>query len=71
MTITQPIGTLAEARESTLATITRAEAGAIAGVDPRTITAGIKDGTIPAIKLGRRVLIPREKFLKLFAVEDE
>ncbi|KUF06775.1 helix-turn-helix domain-containing protein [Leucobacter sp. G161] len=71
MTSPKPIGTLAEARESTLAAITRAEAGAIAGVDPRTITAGIKDGTIPAIKLGRRVLIPREKFIKLFEVEDD
>lgn len=66
-----PIGSLAEARASLAATITRIEAGAIAGVDPRTITAGIKDGTIPAIKLGRRVVIPREKFLKLFEVNDD
>lgn len=63
------VGTLEEARASTAATITRVEAGAIAGVDPRTISTGIKDGTIPSIRIGRRVLIPREKFLALFEVE--
>ena len=39
------------------------------GVDPRTVTAGIENGTIPSVKLGRRVLIPREKFLKIFDPE--
>lgn len=46
--------------------LSRTEAAAALGVDPRTITAGIANGTIPAVKLGRRVVIPREKFLKLF-----
>ena len=71
MSSMQLVGSLAEARASNAATLTRIEAGAIAGVDPRTITAGIKDGTIPAIRLGRRVVIPREKFLKLFEVGDD
>lgn len=35
-------------------------------MDPRTITASIEDGTIPIVKLGRRVVIPREAFLRLF-----
>ena len=47
--------------------ITRQEAAQALGVDPRTITVGIEDGTIPSVKLGRRVVIPREKFLTLFA----
>ena len=47
--------------------ITRKEAAEALGVDPRTITASINDGTIPSVKLGRRVVIPREKFLALFA----
>ena len=47
--------------------ITRQEAAQALGVDPRTITVGIEDGTIPSVKLGRRVVIPREKFLSLFA----
>jgi excisionase family DNA binding protein len=50
--------------------ITRTDAAAALGVDPRTVTAGIENGTIPSVKLGRRVLIPREKFLKIFAPDD-
>lgn len=53
-------------RESRSLVITRAEAAAALGVDPRTVTAGIENGSIPSVKLGRRVVIPREKFLRLF-----
>ena len=56
---------------STSLTITKKEAAAALGVDPRTLTSGIEAGNIPAIKLGRRVVIPREKFLKLFEVTDD
>ena len=44
--------------------ITRTDAAAALGVDPRTVTAGIENGTIPSVKLGRRALIPREKSLQ-------
>ena len=47
--------------------ITRKETTEALGVDPRTITTSINDGTIPHVKLGRRIVIPREKFLALFA----
>lgn len=50
--------------------ITRTEAAAALGVDPRTVTTGIENGTIPAVKLGKRTVIPREKFLKLFDPDD-
>lgn len=50
--------------------ITRQEAADALGVDPRTITASINDGTIPSVKLGRRVVIPREKFLAIFAENE-
>ena len=53
-------------RESRSLVITRAEAAAALGVDPRTVTAGIENGSIPSVKLGRRVVIPREKFLRMF-----
>lgn len=53
-------------RESRSMIITRTEAALALGVDPRTVTAGIGNGTIPAVKLGRRVVIPREKFLRFF-----
>jgi excisionase family DNA binding protein len=58
--------TVAMLRESRSLVITRAEAAAALGVDPRTVTAGIENGSIPSVKLGRRVVIPREKFLRLF-----
>lgn len=57
-------------RESRSLVISRTEAAAALGVDPRTVTAGIENGTIPSVKLGRRVVIPREKFLKLFDPEN-
>jgi excisionase family DNA binding protein len=53
-------------RESRSLVITRAEAAAALGVDPRTVTAGVENGSIPSVKLGRRVVIPREKFLRIF-----
>ena len=47
--------------------IPRKEAAEALGVDPRTITTSINEGTIPHVKLGRRIVIPREKLLALFA----
>ncbi len=57
-------------RSSPSLVISRTEAAAALGVDPRTVTAGIENGTIPAVKLGRRLVIPREKFLKIFDPDD-
>lgn len=54
-------------RASNCAIVTRVEAGELFGCDPRTITQGIKDGTIPSIRLGRRVVIPREPLLALLS----
>lgn len=50
--------------------VTRQEAAEALGVDPRTIMVGI-EGTIPSVKIGRRIVIPREKFLALFADSPE
>lgn len=60
-----------EIRRSTSPTTTIKAAAAALGCDPRTVSAGIAAGTIPAIKLGRRQVILREKFLKLFEVADD
>ncbi|WP_416444685.1 helix-turn-helix domain-containing protein [Leucobacter sp. HNU] len=62
---------IADLRASTALTITRAQAAAYLGVDPRTVTTGIEEGNIPAVRLGRRIVIPRERFLKLFEVESD
>lgn len=57
---------LEELRNSNALTISRAQAAAVLHVDPRTVSVGIADGTIPGLRLGRKILIPREKFLALF-----
>ncbi|MBB2957295.1 helix-turn-helix domain-containing protein [Pseudoclavibacter helvolus] len=59
--------TLAKARDSSDAVLSRREVAEILGVDPRTVTAGIDAGEIPVIRVGRRVLIPKDRFLALFA----
>ena len=66
-TATVTIDTL---RESRSVVITRKDAAEALGVDPRTITVGINDGTIPSVKLGRRVVIPRERFLRIFDADE-
>lgn len=58
--------TIDQLRESRSVVITRTEVVAALGVDPRTVTLAIESGSIPSVKLGRRVVIPREKFLRLF-----
>lgn len=60
--------TIEDLRASKSATISRKEVADALGIDPRTVTTGIAEGTIPSLKIGRRVLIPREKFLALFDV---
>ncbi|RIX26469.1 helix-turn-helix domain-containing protein [Amnibacterium setariae] len=60
---------LDELRRSKAATITRADAAELLDCDPRTITAGIAAGTIPAIHIGRRVVIPREPLLALLTAQ--
>jgi len=62
--------TLDDLRASRSAVVTRAEAAAALGADPRTIAASNENGAIPSVRLGRRVVIPREKFLRLFDADD-
>lgn len=57
--------TLAEVRRSERAALTRAEVASLFGVDPRTVTRAIAQGELPCVKLGNRVLIPRERLLAL------
>lgn len=62
---TGPVTDLPTLRASTRATITRAEAAEVVGVDVRTITRAVEAGELPALRLGRRVLIPREPLLQM------
>ena len=67
-TIAAPITTWAEARTTDREVLNRAEVAVLLTVDARTVDRAIEDGTIPAIRLGRRVLIPRRPFLAAFGI---
>jgi len=52
------------------AVISRADAAALLKCDPRTVSRGIADGTIPSVPLGRRKLIPLKPFLRLLGLYE-
>ena len=48
--------------------MTVAQAAAVFGVDVRTVARAIENGELPALRLGRRVLIPRLPLLAALGV---
>lgn len=58
---------LADVRKSTAAALTLTEVAAVLDLDRRTVARAVEAGDIPAVKFGRRVLIPREPFLEMFS----
>ena len=59
---------LEELRISRAAVVTVAQAAAVFGVDVRTVTRAFENGELPALRLGRRVLIPRLPLLAALGV---
>ncbi|WP_448639707.1 helix-turn-helix domain-containing protein [Geodermatophilus sp. URMC 63] len=59
---------LDELRISRAAVVTVAQAASVFGVDVRTVARAIKNGELPAVRLGRRVLIPRLPLLAVLGV---
>jgi excisionase family DNA binding protein len=59
---------LEDLRTSRSAVVTVAQAASVFGVDVRTVTRAIGNGELPAIRLGRRVLIPRLPLLAVLGV---
>lgn len=70
-TIAAPITTWAELRSSDREVLNRTEVAALLSLDPRTLDHAIEDGTIPAVHVGRRVLIPRRPLLRALGVDEE
>lgn len=62
---------LDELRISQAAVVTVAQAASVFGVDVRTVTRAIENGELPALRLGRRVLIPRLPLLAALGVRVE
>lgn len=58
-------GSMSALRKSDAAVLTLAEVAALFGVDARTVSRAAHDGDLPCIRLGKRVFIPRERFLAL------
>jgi excisionase family DNA binding protein len=48
-------------------TLTVDEAGRLLGVSRMTAYAAVRDGTIPSLRIGRRVLVPRKAFMEMLA----
>jgi excisionase family DNA binding protein len=64
MSLESPM-TLSDLKAMTAAAIQVRAAAGVLNVDPRTVGHGINDGTIPAIKIGKRVLVLREPLIRL------
>lgn len=61
--------TIQEVQQMSGATLAVRAGAEVMGCDPRTIYRGIEDGTIPGIKIGRRVMILRIPFLRMLTGE--
>lgn len=62
---------LDDLRDSRAAVVTVAEAASVFGVDVRTVSRAIENGELPALRLGRRVLIPRLPLLAALGIESD
>jgi excisionase family DNA binding protein len=69
-TIAAPIATWTEVRTTDREVRNRAELAALLALDPRTVDHAIEDGTIPSVRIGGRVLIPRHPFRETFGVNN-
>jgi excisionase family DNA binding protein len=69
MSATTPARTLGWLQESELTVFTRQQVADALGVDPRTVTRAIEDGSLPSLRLGRRVLIPRLPLLAKLGID--
>ncbi|TFV90112.1 DNA-binding protein [Blastococcus sp. CT_GayMR20] len=62
---------LQELRVSRTAVVTVAQAAEVLGIDVRTVSRAIENGELPALRLGRRVLVPRLPLLAALGVRVE
>lgn len=51
-------------------TLTVEEAAKLAGVGVNQTYAAVREGTIPSLRIGRRILIPRKKFVAMLEGTD-
>lgn len=58
---------LDDVRRMSAAVLTHVQVAAVLGVDRRTVSRAIKEGTVPSVRFGRRTLIPREPFIEMLS----
>lgn len=61
---------LDELRASRAAVVTVTQAAALLGIDVRTVSRAIHNGELPALRIGRRLLIPRLQLLAQLGASD-
>lgn len=52
---------------TTKPTMSVREASELLDLDPRTVSKAIEEGTIPAMKIGRRILVLREPLMRMLS----
>lgn len=57
-------------RNTKSAAATRNQTAQVLNIDPRTVTRAIKNGELPSVKIGGRVLIPTAALRRLLGVEE-
>lgn len=62
---------LEDLRASRSAVVTIAQAATVLGIDVRTVSRAIRNGELPALRLGRRVLIPRLALLACLGASED
>jgi excisionase family DNA binding protein len=53
-----------------VATVPATHAAPILGVGPKAVVRAVRDGSIPAIRFGRKMLIPRQVLLEMLHLPD-
>lgn len=71
MSATIEITDLVSLRASRAAVVTRAEVARVLRIDVRTVSRAIEDASLPSLRVGRPILIPRERLLAMLAASDE
>lgn len=59
------VDTIAAARASSAAGLSIAEVARILDIERKTVYNAIDRGEIPAVRFGRRIMIPRERFIAI------
>lgn len=60
-----------EADEKIKPTLSRKEAQKLSGLGISSFDEALRKGTFPSIRIGRRVLIPRERFMSILEGRDK